>query len=416
MEETRPEWFLGIDWGSTAHQLCLCDQAGTVRGERQVPHSGQGLEELCTWVRTVTQAEPARIAVGIEVPHGPVVEMLLERGFAVFAINPKQLDRFRDRFSVAGAKDDRRDARAAADALRTDPQCFRRLVVDAPAVIELREWSRMADDLQHERVRLMNRVREQLWRYYPQLLTLTDDLSAPWFLALWDLVPTPAAAATVRRAQLAALLARHRVRTPDATTVLARLRAPALTVAPGTVAAATARLAVLSAQLRLITAQLRTARARLDALVAAVLPPAPEEAAGQGREQRDEAILRSLPGVGRIVLATLLAEAAGPLQGRDYHALRGLSGVAPVTKQSGKRRVVLMRYACEPRLRTAVHHWAGGAMQWDPYWRAAYQALRGRGHSHARALRTIGDRLLATACAMLRNRTCYDPTRRRKAA
>jgi len=48
--------------------------------------------------------------VAIEVPHGPVVDALIDRGFVVYAINPKQLDRLRDRFSVAGAKDDRRDA------------------------------------------------------------------------------------------------------------------------------------------------------------------------------------------------------------------------------------------------------------------------------------------------------------------
>ena len=93
---------------------------------------------------------------------------LLERRFQVDAVNPKQLDRFRDPFTVAGAKDDRRDAYVLADALRTDRHCFRRLTVEDPVVIELREWSRMAEDLQQERNRLANRVREQLWRYYPQ--------------------------------------------------------------------------------------------------------------------------------------------------------------------------------------------------------------------------------------------------------
>jgi Transposase len=67
--------------------------------------------------RTAARAEA--IAVAIAVPHDPVVEALLERGFWVHAINPKQLDRFRDRFTVAGAKDDRRDARVLANSLRT---------------------------------------------------------------------------------------------------------------------------------------------------------------------------------------------------------------------------------------------------------------------------------------------------------
>ncbi len=97
-------------------------------------------------------------------PHGPVVDALLDRGFAVHAINPKRLDRLRDRFSVAGAKDDRRDARVAAAGLRTDRHLFRPVAVSDPAVIELREWSRLAEELQRERVRRSNRVRQQLWR------------------------------------------------------------------------------------------------------------------------------------------------------------------------------------------------------------------------------------------------------------
>src|SRR4051794_41353711 len=112
--------------------------------------------------------DPGSVAVAIEVPHGPVVDALLDRGFAVYAINPKQLDRLRDRISVAGAKDDRRDARVAAAGLRTDPHLFRRVLAGDPSVIELREWSRLAEELQ--RARLGNRVRQQLWRYSPRLL------------------------------------------------------------------------------------------------------------------------------------------------------------------------------------------------------------------------------------------------------
>jgi transposase len=137
---------------------------------------------------------------------------LLERGFQVYAVNPKQLDRFRDRFTVAGAKDDRRDAHVLGDALRTDRHCFRRLVAEEAMVIELREWSRMVEDLQQERNRLSNRVREQLWRYYPQALAISDDLAADWFLELWAAVPTPAKAARVRESSIERVLKTHRIR------------------------------------------------------------------------------------------------------------------------------------------------------------------------------------------------------------
>src|SRR3569833_1906800 len=168
MDETK-RWFAGVDWGSEKHQVCLLDANGAVVGERAFRHDGAG--RVAQNNRQETQAsDPSTVAVAIEVPQGPVVDVLLDRGFAVHAINPKQIDRLRDRFSMAGAKDDRRDARVAAAGLRTDPHLFRPLQVGDPGVIELREWSRLAEDLQQERVRLTNRIRQPLWRYYPQLL------------------------------------------------------------------------------------------------------------------------------------------------------------------------------------------------------------------------------------------------------
>jgi transposase IS116/IS110/IS902 family protein len=123
----------------------------------------------------------------------------------------------------------------------------------------------------------------------------------------------------------------------------------------------------------------------------------------------DAAILRSLPGVGTVTLATLLTEAADPLARRDYAALRTLSGVAPVTKRSGKSCVVVMRYAAQIRLRNAVFHWARTAVQNDPKCRARYEALRARGHSYGRALRGVADRLLGVACVLLRRQVPFDP-------
>src|ERR1700726_3237719 len=150
------QWFVGIDWATQSHRVCLLDVEGRHVSERDFAHGGAGLTELRDWLLEKTKAAPGQIAVAIETPHGPVVEMLLDHGFQVFAINPKQLDRFRDRFTVAGAKDDSRDAHVLADALRTDRRALRRLEPEDPIVIELREWSRMLEDLQQERTRLAN--------------------------------------------------------------------------------------------------------------------------------------------------------------------------------------------------------------------------------------------------------------------
>src|SRR5215204_6716870 len=183
MADKTFRWFAGVDWGSAKHQACVLDEAGTVVGERAFAHGGAGLAALCDWLVSIA-GEAGRVAVAIEVPHGPVVDALLDRGFAVHAINPKQLERLRDRVSLAGAKDERCDARVAAGGLRTDVHLFRPVEAGDPAVIALREWSRLAEELQHERVRLGNRIRQQLWRYYPQLLEVSDDVTAEWVLDL----------------------------------------------------------------------------------------------------------------------------------------------------------------------------------------------------------------------------------------
>lgn len=399
------KWFAGIDWASYEHQVCLLDSAGALLGERAFRHGGAGLAELCHWLLATSGGQPDAIAVAIEVSEGPVIETLLERGFSVHALNPKQLDRFRDRFSPAGAKDDRRDALVLADSLRTDAPHFRQLAAGDPLLIQLRAHCRLAAALQQDRIRLANRLREQLWRYYPQALELTDDYTTDWFLALWQLVPTPEKAKRLRPATLARFFKQHAVRrlTPEQALVI--LRQPPLVLAPGTLEAACAHIRSLLPRLRLVNQQWRQTQRDLDT-ICDKLDVGQE---GQGCEPRDVTILRSLPGTGRNVTATLLAEASEPLKRRDYHALRCLSGVAPVTRRSGKQRSVSRRYACQRRLRDAVYFWALAAIQRDPACRQRYNALRQRGHRHARALRTVADRLLAIACAMLRDRTLYNP-------
>jgi transposase len=403
------QWWAGVDWGSQSHCVFLTDDKGQKIGERIFKHGGEGLAEMAAWLMTASgAAEPSQILVAIEVPHGPVVETLIERDFKVHAINPKQMDRFRDRFTMSGAKDDSRDAEVMACGLRTDPRCFRPLAVADPIIIELREWSRIAEDLGVERNRLANRLREQFWRYFPALLELEDDLSAEWLLDLWQAAPTPQKASRLRQTTIAKLLKRHRIRRLDAAAVMQAVRQPPMRVAAGTVEAASAHVASLIPRIRLINRQIRDAQNRIETLTARLMPS--EEIEPGQTKQHDAAILASLPGVGRTVLATLLAEAWDALQRRDYAALRSLSGVAPVTKRSGKSCIVIRRQACQNRLANALYHWARVAVQRDPRSRAKYVELRSRGHTHGRALRQVGDRLLNVACAMLRSGTTFNPS------
>lgn len=404
------EVFVGVDWGSEAHHVCALDANERRRLAKSFPHSGDGLAALVVELSALA-ADPARIAVALEMPRGAVVDALLERGFHVFAVNPKQLDRFRDRHSVAGAKDDSRDAFVLGAALRTDRPRFRRVAPDAARVVELRELSRVDDDLGQELLRLSNRLREQLHRCFPHALALCPAANEPWFWALLEQAPTPDVAPHLSVKRITAILKTHRIRRLTVETVREVLQRTPLVLAPGTVAAAAAHIALLLPRLQLIHQQRAQVGRRLEALLTALATDP-----GEQLHRGDVTILRSLPGVGTRVAATVLAEAARLLADRDYQTLRAYAGVAPVTRQSGKTRLVAMRYACNTRLRTALSHWARTGAQRDEHTRAHYTRLRHAGHDHNRALRGVADRLLTVLMAMLRTGTTYDPAKRRGAA
>ena len=406
MEQTF-DLFCGIDWGSEQHRVCLLDHEGHVVGERWTQHNGASITELITWLCDSTGAAPSAFAIGIEVPRGAIVEALTEHGFAVFSINPKQLDRFRDRYSPAGAKDDRRDAFVLADSLRTDRHCFHAVRLDEPAIIRLRDLSRLEDDVRDELRRLNNQLREQWHRFFPQLLTLCPSTDEPWVWDLFEAAPSPALAARLSKKKITKILVRHRIRRISVGEVQAALAMPPLQLAPGTAEAASEHALLLLPRLRLLRQQRTKIATRLRKLLEELASPHTGE--GETKEHRDVEVLLSLPGVGRIVAATMLSEASQAIAGRDYHGLRCYAGTAPVTRQSGKKTVVLMRHGCNERLRNVLYHWARVSIICDPRSRSHYAQLRAKGHSHGRSLRGIADRWLRVLIAMLKHRTLYDP-------
>ena len=393
----------GVDWGSRKHHVCLMDHRGKVVKQRAFDQDGRGLAAMNDWLLDRGRRPANRIRVAIEVPHGPVVETLMESGFPVHSINPMQLDRFRDRFSAAGAKDDRRDAKALASALRTDPDCLRPVQDPDDDVIEMRGAARARKELVEDRNGIANRIRQHLVDYYPQFLDATDgDVTTPWAIELWKRLPTPEKARRVRKATLARLLAKHRVRRIDADQLADRLKAEPIKRRNASVECARNRILSLLPILEQYNAQIDKARRQLQQTL---------QQAKQTRRDDDEladaAILDSIPGIGDHVLATLLTEAEQALRQRDHKALRCLAGVAPVTVRSGNRKTVRQRRARNHRLADAVYHWARVAVQRDSESRARYDRARTRGKTHGHALRIVGDRLLRIACAMLQNRTLF---------
>jgi len=274
-------------------------------------------------------------------------------------------------------------------------------------VIQLREWSRVDEELGLELTRLTNQLRDLIYRSGAGLLALCPAADEPWVWAVLEAAPTPAAQQKLSPARVRQLLREHRIRRISATEVHAALQRPAIWTAPGVVEAVAAHMAVLLPRVTLVAAQRRDAARQLTRLLDALEAQRP--AAGDQREHSDVAIVRSMPGIGTRVAARMLAEASQPLVARAYHVLRACMGVAPVTTQSGRRRTVSMRYACSVRLRNPASHWARTGMQHDPASRSYYAALRRRGHSHGRALRSVADRLLRILVTLLSRGQIFDP-------
>jgi transposase len=400
------QYFVGIDWGSENHRVCLMRADGELVEQRWIEHNGSSLAEMADWLWGQAGQLAACVAVAIEVPRGAIVETLLERGFAVFSINPKQLDRFRDRYFPSGAKDDSRDAFVLADSLRTDRHCFGAVQLDVPEMIRLRELSRLEDELIQEQTRLQNRLREQLHRYFPQLLQLCSSVDEPWLWSLLQTAPTPALAASLSQSKIKSLLQRYRIRRLQPEQVQMVLRSKPLILAPGAEQAGKEHALLLLPRLQLLHQQRKDLAQRIQSILEE-LSATPEEQT----EHRDAAILLSLPGLGRKIAATMLSEASQAIADRDYHALRCYSGAAPITQQSGKRKLVLMRRSVNERLRTALYHWTRVSVICDSASKKTYAQLRAKGHSHGRALRGMADRWLKVLISMLRNNALYDPQR-----
>ena len=407
--DTQYRFYAGIDWASEEHTSSTLEANRKEIENKAYRHSGSGLSQLADRLTEISGGNPSAVAAGIETPHGAVVETLVQRGFAVYSLNPKQMDRFRDRHSVSGAKDDRRDAFVIADALATDLHKFHRVQLDSAPILRLRELCRNDEDVKQRQVQAGNQLRDLLNRYFPQMLALCPGVDELWFWDLLEKAPLPLQATKLSASKIQRILSAHRIRRIDGQQAREALQVPALGLAPGGAEALSEHVLFLLPQLRLYQQQRKEVASRIEAVLNAL------GADEQTAEHRDVNILLSLPGVGRSVAATMLAEASQAIAERDYHALRSYAGIAPITRRSGKRQSILMRQACNERLRNAFYHWSRVSTQHDPHSKLHYANLRAKGHTHGRALRGVADRLLSVLIAMLRNGTTYDPALRHPA-
>lgn len=394
--EQAPVWvsfeqFAGLDWAKDHHDICVVDRAGAVLLQHRFEHTAAGWAEVLDKLRAFPH-----LAVTVETSSGPVVERMLMAGMHVFPVHPAAAVAFRQRKAPSGVKGDRFDAWCLADALRTDGQGWRRLKPEDPLTQELRLLTRDEVALIQQRTSLVNALQEALREYYPAALDAFDDWTVPSAWAFVERFPTPEDLLAKGKRQWEKFLHTHqlarREKYQERLDVFAK--AGAFVAGPAVTRAKSLLALSLCAQLRALERQLDEYRRRIGELF---------------ERHPDKEIFSSLPGVGDKLGPRLLAECGTDRARLDSpQALQCLAGVAPVTRQSGRLRVVTQRRACNKQLKATVHLWARCSRKKCVWAQAYYDRKIEEGESHATALRCLDDRWLKILWKMWQTRTRYD--------
>jgi transposase len=387
------QYYLGVDWADSEHMVWVEDEQGTPTVSRRIPHTAEGFSEWGRWLHE-QRAAGIELWAGIERPEGRVVDFLLDHGVVVYPINPKALDRARDRFRMSRAKSDPFDARVLAAFVRTDHPHLQPLQPSSEAAQELKLLTRDYARLVRQQTRLVNQLTATLKEYYPRPLELFPDLTTQRTRAFLAAYPTPEALAALTAKQWQRFARAQRLNATQAAALWPLLQQPQLPVPSH----------VVRAKARLVQALL----AQLTATVEAVTEYRAAVTAFFGRLPAAE-VARTLPASQGTTVPTLWAE-FGDAPGRwgSWQHLQGQAGAVPVTVESGKHRDIRFRYACNTYLRAAIHQFALCSLQQSEWARAYYTRHRQRGHPHHHALRALGAKWLKIMFVMWSRHVRYD--------
>ncbi len=386
---------VGIDWSEKWHDVCLMDDDGSVLGRRRIDDSPAGLTQLQALIAEHA-VDPAEVVIGIETPHGLMVQALRAAGYAIYAVNPMAASRYRDRHAVSRKKSDRGDAMMLADLVRTDRHKHRQLGADSELAEAVKVLARSHKSLIWTRQQLGNQLRNALREFYPGALeAFGEHLCEADSLALLERAPTPAQGRALSLAKIAAALRKARRRNVKQRAVAIRdaLRAPQLEQ-PAVVAQAHAVAVVdLAGLLQQVIARIEHQEKELDRSLKA---------------HPDAEIYLSLPGLATVLGARALAEFGDdPNRYLDGRARRNYAGTSPITQASGRTRVVLARFVRNERLADVCQLWAFAAISASPGARRYYDVQRARKKGHQEALRILANRLVGILHGCLRHHELY---------
>ena len=388
--------FVGHDWAEIHHDIYIEDSDGNRLARARVPDGIEGLGRLHELIAD-SGAEPSEVVVTTETDRGLFVGAMLAAGYEVFAVNPMSVARYRERHSTSGAKSDPGDAYVLAEIARLDRHNHRPVAGDSELAEAVKVLARAHQSMIWSRQRQANQLRSTLREFYPAALEAFDSLTSPDALAVLAVAPTPALGRQLSRSKIATALrrgGRQRRIEHHAERIQQILRADQLQ-APDVIADA---MGASAAALVAVIGELQAQIARLEA-----------ELSDRFDQHPDAKIIRSLPGLGMTLGARVLGEFGDdPNRFIDAKSRKNYAGTSPITRASGKPRVVLARYARNKRLGDACYQWAFSAMSASPGARAFYDQRRAAGDTHRRALRALANRLVGILDGCLRHGTLYD--------
>jgi transposase len=263
--------FVGDDWAEDHHDVELMDASGRVLARKRLPEGVAGMARLheLTGQHLGVDAEDAEVVIGIETDRGPWVTALVAAGYTVYAVNPLQASRYRERLGVSGAKSDRGDSHMLGDMVRTDSHQLRAVAGDSPDAGAVKVVARTHKTLIWERTRQVQRLRYQLREYFPAALAaFGEDLDAADALELLARAPDPGRAAKLTRAQVSAALKRARRRDipAKAIAIMAALRSAQLGQPPAITAAYAVTVRSLIAVIIVLNEQVKALESEVEAV------------------------------------------------------------------------------------------------------------------------------------------------------
>lgn len=396
-----PTLFVGDDWAEDHHDVELQDSTGKRLIKARLPEGVAGIAALHALIadHLDENVDSNMVLVGIETDRGPWVTALVAAGYRVFAVNPRQVARFRERHAMAGAKSDAGDAHALADMVRTDSHQLRPVAGDSALVESIKLIARAHQTLIWERQRHVLRLRSALREYFPAALQAFNDLSAPDTLELLEHAPDPARATRLTHARIVAVL--QRARRHHAVTRADKMRA-----------------ALTSDQLRLpdelvaAYATLVKSECRVIAVFNTQIDHLRDQVEASFERHAEAAIYRSQPGFGGILGARVLGEFGDDRERfSGARARKNYAGSSPITRASGRKRTVIARQVRNNRIADPLHQQAFSALTSSPGARAYYDSIRARGVQHHAALRQLSNRLVGVLHGCLSAGQPYDEQR-----